>query len=105
MERLRVDPITCDGHGLCAELVPELVRLDEWGFPILSPQPVPARLAKHVKRAIAACPVLALRLERLEAGRGGSPGPVRTGAREGAGRNTPPTGEGRVLRSQQTSRR
>lgn len=103
-ERLRVDPIACDGHGLCAELVPELIRLDEWGFPILSPEPVPPRLARHVKRAIGACPVLALRLERLEAGRG-APGAVRTGVREGAGRKSPPTEEGRVLRPQRTSRR
>lgn len=103
-ERLRVDPIACDGHGLCAELVPELIRLDEWGFPILSPEPVPPRLARHVKRALAACPVLALRLERLQADRGGAPGAVGK-VREGAGRNAPPTGEGRVLRPQKTSRR
>ena len=31
--RLKVDPIACDGHGLCAELLPELVTLDDWGFP------------------------------------------------------------------------
>ena len=60
---LRVNPIACDGHGLCAELVTELIRLDEWGYPIVSPAPVPQQLAKHAKRAVAACPVLALRLE------------------------------------------
>ncbi|HEY5057700.1 MAG TPA: ferredoxin [Gaiellaceae bacterium] len=59
---LRVNPIVCDGHGLCAELIPELIKLDEWGYPIVSPAPVPRRLAKHAKRAIAACPVLALQL-------------------------------------------
>lgn len=62
-ERLRVNPIACDGHGLCAELLPELVELDEWGYPIVSEQPVPRRLRGHAKRAVAACPVLALRLE------------------------------------------
>src|SRR5918997_1283178 len=35
-ERLKVDMIACDGHGVCAELVPELVGLDEWGYPMLA---------------------------------------------------------------------
>jgi ferredoxin len=60
---LRVNPIVCDGHGLCVELIPELIRLDEWGYPIVSPAPVPQRLVKHARRAVAACPVIALRLE------------------------------------------
>jgi ferredoxin len=63
---LRVNPIACDAHGLCAELVPELVQLDEWGYPIVAPTPVPARLEKHAKRAVAACPALALMLARAE---------------------------------------
>jgi len=63
-ERLAVDPIACDGHGLCAELFPERIRRDDWGFPILDPHPVPPRLREHAKRAVAACPALALTLER-----------------------------------------
>jgi ferredoxin len=61
-EQLRVDPVACDGRGLCAELLPELITADEWGYPILSAEPVPTRLAKHAQRAVAACPMLALRL-------------------------------------------
>lgn len=61
---LRVNPISCDGHGLCAEIVPELIELDEWGYPIVSGKPVRAGLEKHVKRAVAACPTLALQLVR-----------------------------------------
>ncbi|HYA08778.1 MAG TPA: ferredoxin [Gaiellaceae bacterium] len=61
---LRVDPIACDAHGLCAELVPELIRLDEWGYPIVPEGPVPPRLERHAKRAVAACPALALMLGR-----------------------------------------
>ena len=34
---LKVDPILCDGFGHCHELAPELVRMDEWGYPILRP--------------------------------------------------------------------
>ena len=42
-ERLRVNPIQCTGHGVCAELLPELVTADEWGYPIVDPRPVPVR--------------------------------------------------------------
>ncbi len=62
--RLRVDPITCAGHGLCAELLPEAIDLDDWGFPIIDDGPLPAGLLDHARRAVAACPTLALLLER-----------------------------------------
>jgi ferredoxin len=62
--RLRVNPIACEGHGLCAELFPERVRLDEWGYPIIDPDPVPRELRGHAERVVAACPTLALLLEK-----------------------------------------
>jgi ferredoxin len=40
-----------------------MVGLDEWGYPILDPRPVPAELNAHARRAVSACPVLALRLD------------------------------------------
>ena len=58
--RLRVDPINCHAHGLCAELLPELITLDEWGYPVIAPGPIPEHLRKDVRRAVAACPALAL---------------------------------------------
>jgi ferredoxin len=61
--RLRVNPITCEGHGLCAELLPELIRLDDWGYPILDQALVPDELAPLARRAADACPTLALLLE------------------------------------------
>jgi ferredoxin len=61
-QRLTVDPIACRAHGLCAELLPELVDLDEWGYPIVSGDTVPARLVAEGRSAVAACPTLALRL-------------------------------------------
>ncbi|HEX4225219.1 MAG TPA: ferredoxin [Pseudonocardiaceae bacterium] len=60
--RLTVDPIACRAHGLCAELLPELVDLDEWGYPIVRAEAVPARLLAEGRGAVAACPTLALRL-------------------------------------------
>lgn len=61
---LRVNPITCKGHGLCAELLPELITLDDWGYPIVNPGPVPAHLLDYARRAVAVCPTLALLMER-----------------------------------------
>ena len=62
--RLRVDPIACTGHGLCAELRPELVALDQWGYPLLADQLVPASLVRRTRRAVTDCPALALKLTR-----------------------------------------
>lgn len=64
--RLRVDPIACTGHGLCAELLPEWIELDDWGHPILDARPLPDGLLEHARRAADACPKLALRLEQRE---------------------------------------
>ena len=63
MKSLRVNPIACDGHGLCAELFPERVQLDDWGYPIVDEAPLPKSLEGHARRAVNACPMLALRLE------------------------------------------
>jgi len=62
--RLAVDRIKCDGHGQCAELLPELIRLDDWGYPILAQAEVPDRLVPLAQRAVGGCPVLALALQR-----------------------------------------
>ncbi|MHB1474069.1 MAG: ferredoxin [Dermatophilaceae bacterium] len=64
-ERLRVNPVLCSGHGLCAELLPEQITLDEWGYPILSDEPVPTGLRKLARRAVTDCPALALVLLRV----------------------------------------
>ncbi len=61
---VRVNPITCDGHGLCADLLPERIRLDEWGYPLIDPQPLDRITEQHARRAVSACPTLALKLER-----------------------------------------
>ena len=60
--RIVVNPITCEAHGLCHELFPERIALDEWGYPIVDPEPIPAGLEEHARRAAAACPTLALLL-------------------------------------------
>jgi ferredoxin len=66
--KLRVNPIACSGHGVCAELLPEIIEVDPWGYPILRSATVPPALALHARRAVATCPTLALMLERKQAG-------------------------------------
>ncbi len=77
---LLVDPIQCDGYGHCAELAPELVHLDEWGYPILAttPTPLAARAVRESARlAVRDCPRRALRVERHP----GAPVSSRSGRR------------------------
>lgn len=65
---LSVNPILCDGFGHCAELAPDLVRMDEWGYPIITTQPMPlSNLAalESARYAVRGCPRQALRIERL----------------------------------------
>jgi ferredoxin len=62
---LRVNPIACQAHGVCIELMPELISADPWGYPIVRPGPVPHRLLALARRAVANCPTLALLLTEL----------------------------------------
>jgi ferredoxin len=62
--KLKVNPITCEGHGMCAELLPELIRLDDWGYPIIDSPEVPRHLEPLARRAADVCPTLAVLLER-----------------------------------------
>lgn len=82
MSDLALDPIACVGHGLCAELFPEGVLLDDWGFPILLEGAHDPALEGHARRAVRACPALALRL-RARSG---------AAARDGRGRPSPSGG-------------
>ena len=61
--RLEVDPIKCEAHGLCAELFPERITLDEWGYPLIDHTPIPVALEALAQRTVSACPTLALRLQ------------------------------------------
>jgi ferredoxin len=61
--RLVIDPIACDGHGLCADLYPEGIVLDDWGFPRVREPGVAPHQLPHARRAVSACPKLALQLQ------------------------------------------
>ena len=62
-QQLSVDWQACDGHGLCAEILPELVHLDEWHFPVVD-RAVPRNLERLARAAVVACPKLALKLKK-----------------------------------------
>ncbi len=66
MSRVHVDWTRCDGHGSCAELLPELLVPDEWGFPRSrtgerDPE-VPSALREHAAHAVKSCPLMALKI-------------------------------------------
>jgi len=61
-QTIAIDRIRCDGHGVCAELFPEMIELDDWGYPIIAAPGVLEELRGHARRAVNSCPMLALRL-------------------------------------------
>jgi ferredoxin len=77
---LQVDRILCDGYGMCAELLPELIDLDDWGYPMLRPVAVPRNLLDLAQRAVDVCPVLALRLDFIAEVAAGHPAAFRGAA-------------------------
>jgi ferredoxin len=67
VSRLVVDPIACTGHGLCGELLPEAIALDEWGYPLLAGGELPRELLRRARSVAATCPTRALRLVQTPA--------------------------------------
>jgi ferredoxin len=60
--RISIDPVACDAYGYCAELLPEAIVLDEWGYPMVDGAPLPAELVAMAKRAVRDCPRRAITL-------------------------------------------
>jgi len=58
--RLAIDWSRCRGHGLCGQIVPELVQPDGQGYPVMLDMPVPSWLERKAWRAVGMCPELAL---------------------------------------------
>jgi ferredoxin len=78
---LELDSSICDAHGICALRCSERIRLDEWGYAIVSSEPiVEDRVLRQAKRAIAACPegALQLRQRRGETSSAHTSAPTRT---------------------------
>jgi ferredoxin len=63
--RLRVDWIRCDGYGLCGDLLPDVIELDDWRYPIIPAGPVEGAPFHDIQRAVDCCPMKALLLEKV----------------------------------------
>lgn len=65
---LHINWTACDGRGLCAELLPELLAEDDWGYPVprdgTKEPAIPGRLEGAAKQAADRCPALALQVVR-----------------------------------------
>ena len=60
--QLVVDPVECDGHGVCAEVFPERIELDAWGYPVIDDADISPTIQEHAERAVRTCPRQALHL-------------------------------------------
>jgi len=75
-----------DGHSLCAELLPEIVSLDDWGYPMVGRDAVPAELGPpSLSARFGSARLFALRLRPVGARPLGNP-VVRRTVRPGSGR-------------------
>ena len=68
MLRILIDPVACDAYGYCAELLPEAITLDEWGYPIVDGRPLPSELLELAARAARDCPRRAITLREKKGG-------------------------------------
>lgn len=80
--RITIDPIVCDAYGYCAEILPECISLDEWGYPIVEKNtPISRELLALARRAAHDCPRRAITVEVVDDGQ-----PVRRLVRTGTRR-------------------
>lgn len=66
--RISIDPVACDAYGYCAELLPEAIVLDEWGYPMVDGRPLPSDLVAQARRAARDCPRRAITLREKNDG-------------------------------------
>ncbi|MEW5992493.1 MAG: ferredoxin [Chloroflexota bacterium] len=61
----QIDWIKCDGYGLCGDLLPDFIGLDDWRYPVIPKGPIPNGRRHEAQRAVDCCPMHALRLARV----------------------------------------
>lgn len=79
--KLKIDWIACNGYGVCEAAAPDLIVLDDWGYPILPDDAVPHALAGQARKAINDCPMVALSWENKDSAMDGRLGRLRFGRR------------------------
>jgi ferredoxin len=62
--RIRIDPVKCEGFGPCNDVIPEVIKLDEWGYALVEGGgEVPPGLEDKAREAVVTCPVHAVMVE------------------------------------------
>ena len=59
---LIVNPVACEGIGMCTQLAPDVVTTDSWGFPVVLRGELSGDETRQAERAVAGCPKRALLL-------------------------------------------
>ena len=75
--KLKIDWIACNGYGVCEAAAPDLITLDDWGYPVLPDGPVPGDPMRQAEKAINDCPMVALAWENRETATGDRMGRLR----------------------------
>lgn len=60
--RARVNPVKCQGYGICSDILPSLFVRDEWGFAQAAARDVEPAERSNLDRAVEECPVRAIRI-------------------------------------------
>ena len=60
--RLSVDRARCEGHGMCEQVAPGLIHLDDNAEPVFDLDDMEAALRPLAELAVQSCPVAALNI-------------------------------------------
>jgi ferredoxin len=60
--RVEIDRVRCCGYALCAEVCPEVYRLDGSGVAVANLDEIPDNLLERAQEAAESCPEEAIRL-------------------------------------------
>jgi len=65
--QVHADRTRCCGYGLCAQLCPEIYKLDENGLVYVEDGTVPPELEEQAREGASACPAEAITIEIVAA--------------------------------------
>jgi ferredoxin len=63
--QLVLNPLLCNGHGICMLMAKDVIGLDQWGFPILLLEELSGHTLAAAQHAVRACPAGALSLVHI----------------------------------------
>lgn len=60
--KLALNPLLCNGHGICTLVAKDLIALDRWGYPAVLVDELAQGEVGTARRAVRSCPARALSL-------------------------------------------